>query len=152
MNLQNNQSIGFVNRDKAHTHVHIYTNRIGFDGKTYIDKFIGKRSQIAADNVAKELGLTRVREVHKEWLNELIQLRQEIKNVNDRILQTRPKSIDEYINRMKAQKVNVIPIFNKANQLQGFRGEYKGINLKASEVDRSMSKNRLIPHPKNCIN
>ncbi|MGY5847857.1 relaxase/mobilization nuclease domain-containing protein [Salegentibacter sp. HM20] len=145
MNLQNNQSIGFVHRDKAHTHVHIYTNRIGFDGKAYNDSFIGKRSQIAADNVAKELGLTRVREVQQERLNELKGLRQEIKNIHDRVLQSRPKSLDEYISKMKAQKVDVIPTINKANQLQGFRVEYKGFNLKASEVDRSMSGNRLIP-------
>ena len=145
MNLQNNQSIGFVHRDKAHTHVHIYTNRIGFDGKAYNDSFIGKRSQIAADNVAKELGLTRVREVQKERLNELKHLRKEIKNIHDRVLQSRPRSMDEYISKMKAQKVDVIPTINKANQLQGFRVEYKGVNLKASEVDRSMSGNRLIP-------
>ncbi|MDX1426876.1 MULTISPECIES: relaxase/mobilization nuclease domain-containing protein [Salegentibacter] len=145
MNLQNNQSIGFVHRDKAHTHVHIYTNRIGFDGKAYNDSYIGKRSQIAADNVAKELGLTRVREVQNEKLHELKHLRQQIKNIHDRVLQTRPKSLDEYISKMKAQKVDVIPTINKANQLQGFRVEYKGVNLKASEVDRSMSGNRLIP-------
>ena len=145
MKLQDHQSIGFVHRDKAHTHVHIYTNRIGFDGKAYNDSFIGKRSQIAADNVAKELGLTRVREVQKEKLHELKHLRQEIKNIHDRVLQTRPKSLDEYISKMKAQKVDVIPTINKANQLQGFRVEYKGVNLKASEVDRSMSGNRLIP-------
>ena len=145
MNLQNNQSIGFVHWDKAHTHVHIYTNRIGFDGKAYNDSYIGKRSQIAADNVAKELGLTRVREVQNEKLHELKHLRQQIKNIHDRVLQTRPKSLDEYISKMKAQKVDVIPTINKANQLQGFRVEYKGVNLKASEVDRSMSGNRLIP-------
>ena len=145
MNLQNNQSIGFVHRDKAHTHVHIYTNRIGFDGKAYNDSYIGKRSQIAADHVAKELGLTRVREVQNEKLHELKHLRQQIKNIHDRVLQTRPKSLDEYISKMKAQKVDVIPTINKANQLQGFRVEYKGVNLKASEVDRSMSGNRLIP-------
>ena len=145
MKLQDHQSIGFVHRDKAHTHVHIYTNRIGFDGKAYNDSFIGKRSQIAADNVAKELGLTRVREVQKEKLHELKHLRQEIKNIHDRVLQSRPKSLDEYISKMKAQKVEVIPTSNKANQLQGFRVEYKGVNLKASEVDRSMSGNRLIP-------
>jgi hypothetical protein len=145
MNLQNNQSIGFAHRDKAHTHVHIYTNRIGFDGKAYNDSFIGKRSQIAADNVAKEFGLTRVREVQKERLNELKTLRQEIKNIHDRVLQTRPRSLDEYVSKMKALKVEVIPTINKANQLQGFRVEYKRVNLKASEVDRSMSGNRLIP-------
>ncbi|MBE7639089.1 relaxase/mobilization nuclease domain-containing protein [Salegentibacter sp. BLCTC] len=145
MKLQDHQSIGFVHRDKAHTHVHIYTNRIGFDGKAYNDSFIGKRSQIAADNVAKELGLTRVREVQKEKLHELKHLRQEIKNIHDRVLQTRPRSLDEYISKMKALKVEVMPTINKANQLQGFRVEYKGVNLKASEVDRSMSGNRLIP-------
>lgn len=144
MNLQKNQSIGFVHRDKAHTHIHIYTNRIGFDGKAYNDSFIGKRSQVAADNVAKELGLSRVREVQKEKLQNLGPLREEIKNINDRVLQTRPKSLDEYISKMKAHKVEVIPTINKSNQLQGFRVAYKGVNLKASEVDRSMSGNRLI--------
>ena len=144
MNLQNHQAIGFVHRDKAHTHIHIYTNRIGFDGKAYNDSFIGKRSQVAADTVAKELGLTRVREVQKEKLQELKGLREEIKTINDRVLQSRPKSLDEYMSKMKAQKVEVIPTINKSNQLQGFRVEYKGVNLKASEVDRSMSGNRLI--------
>jgi len=71
INLQNNQSIGFVHRDKKHTHVHIYTNRIGFDGKTYNDSFIGKRSQLAANEVAKHLGLKRVQEVQQEKLQEL---------------------------------------------------------------------------------
>ncbi|MCG2462894.1 relaxase/mobilization nuclease domain-containing protein [Flavobacteriaceae bacterium F89] len=63
MNLGNHQAIAFVHRDKAHTHVHAYVNRIGFDGKAYNDSFIGKRSQLAAENVAKEMGLTTVREV-----------------------------------------------------------------------------------------
>ena len=144
MKLQDHQSIGFVHRDKAHTHLHIYTNRIGFDGKAYNDSFIGKRCQIAADNVAKELGLTRVREVQRERLNGLKGLRQEIKGIHDRVLQTKPKSLDEYMNKMKACKVKVIPTINKANRLQGFRMEYNGVNLKASEIDRSMSGNKLI--------
>ncbi len=144
LNLQNHQSIGFVHRDKAHTHIHIYANRIGFDGKAYNDSFIGKRSQIAADNVAKELGLKRVRDVQLEKAQELKGLRQEIKNINDRVLQSKPKSLDDYMKKMEAHKVKVIPTINKSNQLQGFRVEYKGVNLKASEVDRSMSGNRLI--------
>tara|TARA_R100000935_G_scaffold15890_3_gene31733 strand:+ start:259 stop:1125 length:867 start_codon:yes stop_codon:yes gene_type:complete len=144
MNLQNNQSIGFVHRDKEHTHVHIYTNRIGFDGKAYNDSFIGKRSQLAADNVAKELGLTRVREVQQEKLQELNPQRLAIKQIHDRVLQTRPKSLDEYINKMKAQQITVIPSINKSNQLQGFRFEYNGINLKGSDVYRSMTGGKLI--------
>jgi len=143
MKLENNQSIGFVHRDKAHTHVHIYTNRIGFDGKTYNDSFIGKRSQLAANEVAKQLGLKRVQEVQQEKLRELKWQRQAMKHINDRVLESRPKSLDEYIHIMKARQVKVIPCINKSNQLQGFRFEYKGANLKGSDVHRSMTGGKL---------
>ena len=66
MQLKERQAIAFVHRDKAHTHVHLYVNRIGFDGKAYNDSFIGKRSQLAAEYVAKEMGLTTVKEVQLE--------------------------------------------------------------------------------------
>ncbi|MGA8854400.1 MAG: relaxase/mobilization nuclease domain-containing protein [Christiangramia sp.] len=144
MELKNRQAIAFVHRDKAHTHVHVYVNRIGFDGKAYNDSFIGKRSQLAADNVAKELGLTRVREVQQEKLKELNWQRLAIRHINNRVLETRPKSLDEYINKMKSCNVQVIPSINKSNQLQGFRFEYKGANLKGSEVHRSMTGGKLI--------
>lgn len=55
MKLQNHQAIAFVHRDKQHTHIHIYANRISLSGETYKDNFIGKRSQLAADNVAKKI-------------------------------------------------------------------------------------------------
>jgi hypothetical protein len=144
MELKNRQAIAFVHRDKAHTHVHVYVNRIGFDGKAYNDSFIGKRSQLVADNVAKQLGLARVCEVQQEKLQELKEQRVDIKHINDRVLETRPKSIDEYNNKMKVQQVKVIPSINKSNQLQGFRFEYKGVNLKGSDVHRSMTGVKLI--------
>lgn len=144
MQLKNRQAIAFVHRDKEHTHVHVYVNRIGYDGKTYNDSFIGKRSQIAADNVAKELGLTRVRDVQNEKLQVLKWQRLAIRNINNKVLETRPKSLDEYINKMKACNVQVIPSINKSNQLQGFRFEYKGANMKGSEVHRSMTGGKLI--------
>ena len=105
MGLKNRQAIAFVHRDKAHTHVHVYVNRIGFDGKAYNDSFIGKRSQIAADNVAKELGLTRVRDVQQEKLKEVNWQRLAIRHINNKVRETRPKSLDEYIGKMKACNV-----------------------------------------------
>lgn len=144
MKLTNHQAIGFVHRDKEHTHIHIYANRISLTGEVYKDNFIGKRSQAAADNVAKQLGLTRVREVQQEKLQELKHLRKEIQNIHEKVLQSRPRSLDEYIKKMRDQQVKVIPSINKSNQLQGFRFEYKGMNLKGSEVHRSMSGNKII--------
>ncbi|MDX1760635.1 MAG: relaxase/mobilization nuclease domain-containing protein [Christiangramia sp.] len=144
MNLKNHQAISFVHRDKDHTHIHIYVNRISMKGETYKDNFIGKRSQIAADNVARHMGLTRVREVQQDRLLELKQHRREVQNIHEKVLLSRPKSLDEYIKRMQAHRVTVIPSINKSNQLQGFRFEFKGINLKGSEIHRSMSGSKIV--------
>lgn len=145
MQLKERQAIAFVHRDKAHTHVHLYVNRISFEGKAYNDSFIGKRSQLAAENVAKEMGLTTVKEVKLEKELDTIQTRLEIKNIHQKVMESqKPKTIDDYIKAMKAEQVKVIPSINKSNKLQGFRFEYQGVNLKGSEVHRSMSGGKLI--------
>ena len=145
MRLKEHQAVAFVHRDKAHTHVHLYVNRIGFDGKAYNDSFIGKRSQLAAENVAKEMGLTTVKDVQMEKELDSMKIRLEIKNIHQKVMENeRPKTLDDYMKAMKAQKVEVIPSINKANKLQGFRFQYQGHNFKASEVHRSMSGGRIM--------
>ena len=144
MKLERRQAIAFVHRDKQHTHVHLYVNRIGFDGKAYKDSFIGKRSQHAAERVAKEMGLTTVKEVQQEKLNELKSIRAEIKQNHEKVItEMKPKDFDLYIQYMQQSEVKVIPSINRQNQLQGFRFEYKGHNLKGSEVHRSMSGSKI---------
>lgn len=145
MQLKERQAIAFVHRDKAHTHVHLYVNRIGFDGKAYNDSFIGKRSQLAAERVAKEMGITTVKEVQMEKQLQSVAIRNEIRRIHERTLSNEKlKTLDAYIKAMNAQNVAVVPSINKANRLQGFRFEYKGQSFKGSEVHRSMSGGRLL--------
>jgi hypothetical protein len=145
MRLKEHQAIAFVHRDKAHIHVHLYVNRIGFDGKAYKDNFIGKRSQLAAERVAREMGITTVREVQLEKELQTQVIRKEIRRIHEStITNEKLKSLDAYIKVMKAQDVNVVPSINKGNRLQGFRFEYKGESFKGSEVHRSMSGSRLL--------
>tara|TARA_R110000823_G_scaffold96967_8_gene210990 strand:+ start:451 stop:1320 length:870 start_codon:yes stop_codon:yes gene_type:complete len=145
MKLQEHQAIAFVHRNQPHTHVHVYVNRIDFNGTAYNDSFIGKRSQLAAERVAEKMGLTTVREVQLERLEQLLNIRQEIKQVHEKVMnEQRPKDLDSYIKLMKEKNVQVIPSINKSNQLQGFRVQYKGQNLKGSEVHRSMSGSRVV--------
>lgn len=144
MKLQERQAIAFVHKDKSHLHIHLYVNRIGFDGKAYKDNYVGKRSQLAAERVAKQMGLTTVREVQQEKLNEVKNVRQEIKQIHEKVItEMKPKNFDQYIKYMKHSDVKVVPSINKSNQLRGFRFEYKGQNLKGSEVHRSMSIGRI---------
>jgi hypothetical protein len=144
MKLQERQAIAFVHRDKGHLHIHLYVNRIGFDGKAYKDNYIGKRSQQAAEKVAQQIGLTTVREVKQEKLNQIQSVRQEIRQIHEKVLTVmKPKDFDQYIKYMKQNDVMVIPSISKSNQLRGFRFEYQGQNLKGSEVHRFMSMARI---------
>ncbi|WP_238474643.1 hypothetical protein [Maribacter algarum] len=59
------------------------------------------------------------------------------------MMEKRPKDFDQYIKYMKQNGIKVIPSINRQNQLQGFRFEHKGHNLKGSEVHRSMSGSKL---------
>ena len=144
MKLQERQAIAFVHRNMSHIHIHLYVNRINFEGKAYKDNFIGKRSQLAAERVARQMGLTTVREVVQEKLDKVKEIRSEIKKIHERIItEMKPKDFDQYIKYMKQMDVQVIPSINKSNRLQGFRFEYKGESLKGSHVHRSMSMGRI---------
>ena len=140
MNLGERQAIAFVHQDKEHKHIHLYVNRIDFNGKAYNDSFIGKRSQLAAEKVAEEMKLTTVKQVQVEKEFNLKDIRSEIKRRHDVVMKEHhPKSYNQYIDLMKANKVEVIPCINKAGKLQGFRFEFDRHNFKGSEVDRMMS-------------
>ena len=140
MNMGERQAIAFVHRDKQHLHIHLYVNRIDFNGTAYNDSFIGKRSQQAAEKVAEQHGLTTVRHLQIEKDFNLKDIRAEIKRRHDITMNSfKPQNFDQYIKAMESNGVKVIPSINKGNKLQGFRFEFDGYNLKGSEIHRSMS-------------
>ncbi|MBG47678.1 MAG: mobilization protein [Pseudozobellia sp.] len=144
MRLRDRQSVAFVHRDRGHVHVHLYVNRISFDGKAYNDSFVGKRSQQMAERVARQMELTTVREVQRERSDRMREVRSEIRRIHERVMaRERPKDFDAYIRSMEREKVKVVPCINRQERLQGFRFEYKGADLKGSEVHRSMSINGI---------
>lgn len=94
MNLKRHQAVAFVHRDKEHVHVHLYANRINFQGKAYNDSFIGKRSQQVAERVAKQMDLTTVREVQQEKLYRMQELRSEIQKIHEKVTaRDRPRAL-----------------------------------------------------------
>lgn len=144
MKLRENQAIAFVHRNRQHIHIHLYVNRINFQGQAYKDSFIGKRSQQVAERVAKQMGLTTVREVQQQKLDNTKEVRMILKRIHERVInEVQPRNFDQYIKAMEAYPVKIIPSINKQNQLQGFRFEFAGQNLKGSEVHRSMSIARI---------
>ncbi|WP_340063950.1 relaxase/mobilization nuclease domain-containing protein [Ascidiimonas aurantiaca] len=140
MKLGKRQAIAFVHRDKQHAHIHLYVNRIDYQGRAYNDSYIGKRSQQSAEKVAEQLQLTTVRQVQMEKEFLLNDVRQEIKRRHVLTLkQFSPTNFNDYMKFMDTNSVKVIPSINRAGKLQGFRFEFDGHSLKGSEVHRSMT-------------
>jgi len=140
MNLKERQAIAFVHNDKKHLHIHLYVNRIDFNGVAFKDRLIGIRSQRAAETVAEKMQLKTVKQVQFEKEFNLKDIRSEIKRRHEfTINQLKSKTFQLYIDGMARNGVKVIPSINKANKLQGFRFEFQGHNLKGSEVHRSMT-------------
>ncbi|MEH6658138.1 relaxase/mobilization nuclease domain-containing protein [Leeuwenhoekiella marinoflava] len=145
MKLQERQAVAYVHRDKAHTHVHLYVNRIDLNGRAYNDSFIGKQSQLAAERTAKQMGIQTVRDVQFEKNKALVNTRTEIQKAHQNtISQYGTKDLQTYINRMRDKQIDVLPVINKSKQLQGFRFEYRGQSIKGSAVHRSMSASNLL--------
>lgn len=140
MKLNERQAIAFVHRDKQHTHIHLYVNRIDFKGVAYNDSFIGKRSQQAAEKVAEQLRLTTVKQVQFERDFQTKELRNEIKRRHELTLKhQKPENYQQYLDGMKANGVEVVPSINKQGNLQGFRFHFQGHSFKGSEINRNMS-------------
>ncbi len=147
MRLKDRQAIAFVHRDKSHTHVHLYVNRIDFRGNAYNDSFVGKRSQHAAEIVAQELKLTTVKQVQFEREFDTRKIRSEMKRRHELTLnQDRPQSFSEYVRGMASKDITVTPTINKQGSLQGFRFKFKGHDFKGSEVHRTMSMGNIGKH------
>lgn len=145
LKLQNNQAIGFIHNDKEHKHIHLYVNRISFEGVAFNDSFISKRCHKVAEKVAKQLKLTTIKEVQAKKLNKLKEIRKKIKNIHDFCIERRNiKNFEEYQNYLLGYDVTINKIVSKSNKLLGFRYIFQGVNLKGSEVHRSLSKNKLL--------
>lgn len=144
MNLEENQSIAFVHRDKAHTHIHIYANRIGFDGAAYNDSFISNRTAKVAEEIALDRGLKTARDVQMQKLESNKDIREEIKHRHKATMETKPRNLNEYIETMRANKVSVEVVQSKTGKVSGLRMEFQGNKFKASEIDRKLSFDNLM--------
>ncbi len=144
LQLENHQAIAFSHSDKKHRHIHLYINRIDFNGKAYKDNFIGKRCHKTAERVALKLGLQTVKQVKEQRLERLKDIRQFIKVKHELSFKKfHPKNHQKYIDEMRKFNIQIKPVYSKSNKLQGFRYQFNSSNLKGSEVHRSLSINKL---------
>lgn len=151
MGLQDHQYIAFVHKNTAHKHIHLYVNRIDYSGKAYDDQFISNRSAHVAELIAIDMGLQTAREVQQGRQREMEFQHPEM----EKIKELAEASLRE---RGVNSVANFVSFFNQAGLETGLRAEaynnkqgafqglrfYAGeLKFKASEIDRSLSKQNL---------
>lgn len=146
MNLDDRQSIAYVHRNRKHTHMHIYVNRIGFDGEAYKDNFLSNRASKTAEEIAISRNMTTARQIETLKLDSKKDLIAYIKNAHETAIKHhKPRDLEDYIDLMKASKVNVEIVRSQyTNEISGLRMEFGGESIKASKIDRSMSYGNLM--------
>lgn len=145
MGLDDRQSIAYVHRNCDHTHMHIYVNRIGFDGVAYNDKFLSNRSSREAENIAISRGMETARNVETLKLASNQDLVDRIKQAHEIAMQHKPRDLNDYIDLMRASKVKVEVVKSEfTDKISGLRMELDGTQFKASQISRGMSYNNLM--------
>jgi hypothetical protein len=145
MDLSRHQAIILKHQDKKHKHLHIYVNRIGFDGKAYKDNHIGKKSQKAAHEIAKKRGLTCARDVEEMTKENTKEIRKEIGRRMDQLIKDhKPKNFEEFKDLCKASKIDLSPTINrKTGKMQGYRVGFDQLSFKASEIGKKFVLGKL---------
>jgi hypothetical protein len=151
MQLEDHQYIAFVHKNTEHKHIHLYVNRINYMGKAYDDRFISNRAAHVAEGIAKDMSLQTAKEVQ--------QIRQQEKQVEHPEMKRIQELAKATLVQREARSVSTfVSLFNEAGSEAGFRveayhnkqGAFQGLRFyagehkfKASEIDRSLSKQNL---------
>lgn len=147
------QYVAFVHTEKAHKHIHIIANRVQDNGKLLPDKFIGKKAQWAAHEVAKENNLISAKEVMISKIQSIERqtdfdraIKNEILKKHEFVMKQKPESMEVYMKRMEKLNVKVVPTINKQGQIQGHRmiDLATGKDFKASEVHRNLGLKNIM--------
>ncbi len=163
LELENHQALGFLHSDRDHKHMHIVINKIREDNlKICHDHNIGKKSQIAADQIAREMGLQRAFIVMQERIEQkfkkeqlkavetldttkkTIGAKQEFKTALQVILKNKYNNIDEFFDAIELNGFKVHRYFNKTTgELRGYGIEKNAAKLDASTIGKEFTLKSL---------
>lgn len=147
------QFIAFIHTEKEHKHIHILMNRVQLNGSLIPDHFIGKKAQWSAHRIAKKFSLVSAKQMRIDKIKKLEEdkdflkaTKRKILIFHNKILETNPTSLKEYIEKMREKNIGFIPSINKKGQLQGYRiRDFKTQReFKASDIHKTMGLKSLL--------
>jgi Relaxase/Mobilisation nuclease domain len=164
INMQDLQAIGFLHADKEHRHLHLVINKVKEkDFKLAHDSYIGKKSQKAADDIAREMKLVRAAEIRQAKINEasrvteaikigilppkekpLVGIKQHFKAILEELLKVTYHSTIEYFKALEKAGFKVHTYNDKeTGELRGYGIEKEGTKMDASAISKKFTLKAL---------
>jgi len=142
------QCMGYLHRDKGHVHCHLVVNRVDENTfKLFDDSYIMLRAIRAADEVARELGLTRAMLVKEKINKEKIGSKQEFKVFLENILMQNPKNLGGYFDAIISGGYELRVHRNKeTGEVRGYGISKGGTYMDASAIDRKLTLRNIEKH------
>ena len=164
INMQDLQAIGFLHADKEHRHLHLVINKVKEkDFKLVHDSYIGKKSQKAADDIAREMKLVRATEIRQSRINEasrvtdalkigilplkekpMAGIKQHFKAILEELLKVTYHSTVEYFKALEKAGFEVHTYISKeTGELRGYGIEKEGTKMDASAISKKFTLKAL---------
>ena len=147
--LNDHQYLMVRHHDTRHNHIHIISNRIGFDGKLISDKWCKNRTSKICDILEEKYGLTIARKQGKknQKANDKVPIKKQIKSeVRTAIAASLAQGTSTFEQLFKDLKLKGIKgsfHSQKTGRINGISFRHRNINLKGSSINRSFSFGKL---------
>lgn len=155
MGFKNSQFVAVKHTDTQHSHIHIVASRISMDGRVVSDSHDYKRSESIVRSIEKDYRLSRVcpsresqarapksGELHKALRENEPSTRMVLKNAIDQARTNRP-TMSEFVHRLNAAGVSVVPNVAKTGTITGLSFEVGGEKMKGSDIGRGYTWKNL---------
>ena len=151
MELKTHQYIAFLHRNTKHKHIHLYVNRIDYQGKAYNDQFVSNRASRAAENIALEKGLTAAKEVqainHAKSQKKTPAIEAIRHLAHETLKEAKSHDVGQFVSDFNQRghhaQLRAAAYSNKKGEFVGLRFYAQGQKYKASEVDKGLAKQSL---------
>ncbi len=143
--LDKHQYLVVRHHDTAHEHIHIVSNRIGYDGAVASDKWCKNRTANVCDKLEVKYGLTIARNQGKPKVVSQDKIKV-IKEVKNKVKSAIQECLDKGVHDFKSLKVELGKKSIEMNlqiqttgRVNGISFEKDGIAIKGSAIDKSYS-------------
>ncbi len=149
MDMQEHQYLIVRHQDTRHEHMHIISNRIGFNGEVASDRWCKNRAAHACDELEEKYGLTIARyqqnkkDVRLDKVPVMKRVKEEIRGAVQEGLDRGVDDLDEFIEGLSVKKIEVKIKKQSTGRINGISFEKDGLAFKGSAISKEFSYGRL---------